>query len=132
TSLYQCFQRCHRKPRCTHKYNAHINYFFNFAKVQIILNRLNFPFYLASRITRNSQRTFSKLIVRVAVSTVAVGVAAMILAIAVLNGFKNEVSSKQRGFFGDISVTGISSYNQWEQQPIYLDSTIQRSLLHIQ
>lgn len=55
-------------------------------------------------------------------TTVAVGVAAMILAIAVLNGFKQEVSSKQRGFFGDINIFDIHTYNAWEQAPIQLDS----------
>lgn len=81
---------------------------------------MNFPFYLAKRITFSGQRTFSKLIVRVAVTTIAVGVAAMILAIAVLNGFKQEVSSKQRGFFGDILITGIYGGHTLEQDPIHL------------
>lgn len=81
---------------------------------------MNFPFYLAKRITVSGQRTFSKLIVRVAVTTIAVGVAAMILAVAVLNGFKQEVSGKQRGFFGDILIAGIYSSHALEQDPIHL------------
>lgn len=84
---------------------------------------MNLSFFLAKRITLTGRRTFSRLIVRVAVLTVAVGVAAMILAIAVLNGFKDEVSSKQRGFFGDISITDSYSYDQLEQSPIYLPAT---------
>lgn len=82
---------------------------------------MNFPFYLAKRITLSGQRTFSGLIVRVAVITVSVGVAAMILAIAILNGFKEEVSRKQRGFFGDITITDSYSYQALEQEPILLD-----------
>lgn len=81
---------------------------------------MNFPFYLAKRITLTGQRTFSRLIVRVAVLTVAVGVAAMILAIAVLNGFKNEVSGKQRGFFGDITIHDNFSFRSLDQGPVWL------------
>lgn len=81
---------------------------------------MNFPFYLAKRITLTGQRTFSRLIVRVAVITVAVGVAAMILAIAVLNGFKNEVSGKQRGFFGDITIHDDFGFRSLDQGPMRL------------
>lgn len=81
---------------------------------------MNFPFYLAKRITVSGQRTFSKLIVRVAVTTIAVGVAAMILAIAVLNGFKQEVSGKQRGFFGDVLIAGLYNGHAIEQEPVQL------------
>lgn len=84
---------------------------------------MNLSFFLAKRITLTGRRTFSRLIVRVAVLTVAVGVAAMILAIAVLNGFKDEVSSKQRGFFGDISITDSYDYDELEQSPIFLPAT---------
>lgn len=84
---------------------------------------MNLSFFLAKRITLTGRRTFSRLIVRVAVLTVAVGVAAMILAIAVLNGFKDEVSSKQRGFFGDIIITDSYEYDELEQSPIFLPAT---------
>jgi len=92
---------------------------------------LNFPFYLAKRITLSGQRTFSGLIVRVAVITVSVGVAAMILAIAILNGFKEEVSRKQRGFFGDITITDTYSYQALEQQPILLEASKLEELAEI-
>jgi len=91
---------------------------------------LNLSFFLAKRITLTGRRTFSRLIVRVAVLTVAVGVAAMILAIAVLNGFKDEVSSKQRGFFGDINISDPHNYDELEQRPIYLAPTTAREIEH--
>lgn len=90
---------------------------------------MNFPYYLAKRITLTGQRTFSKLIVRVAVLTVAVGVAAMILAVAVLNGFKQEVSNKQRGFFGDIGVTMNASRLALEHVPFMLPEEEVQELL---
>lgn len=81
--------------------------------------------------TLSGGRTFSRLIVRVAVLTVAVGVAAMILALAILNGFKEEVSGKQRGFFGDITITDAYSHQALEQEPIYIENTKLDELLAI-
>lgn len=94
--------------------------FFTFAKVQIISCDLNFPFFLAKRIIGSGKRTFSKFIVRVGVGAIAIGIAAMILAVAVLNGFKGEVTAKQRGFFGDVDVTKYNLNNSFENTPFYL------------
>ena len=81
---------------------------------------MNFPFYLAKRITLTGKRTFSKLIVGVAIGTIAVGLSAMILTLAILNGFKGEVTSKQRGFFGDILLTKNDINASYELAPFVL------------
>src|SRR5690606_24874175 len=44
----------------------------------------------------------------------------MILAVAVLNGFKGEVTGKQRGFFGDIDITKYDLNQSFENTPFYL------------
>lgn len=81
---------------------------------------MNFPFFLAKRIIGAGKRTFSKLIVRVGVGAIAIGIAAMILAVAVLNGFKGEVTGKQRGFFGDIDITKYDLNQSFENTPFVL------------
>lgn len=81
---------------------------------------MNFPFFLAKRIIGAGKRTFSKLIVRVGVGAIAIGIAAMILAVAVLNGFKGEVTGKQRGFFGDIDITRYDLNQSFENTPFVL------------
>ena len=96
--------------------------YLTFAKVQIISSDLNFPYFLAKRIARNGKRTFSALIVRVAVGAIALGIAAMMLSIAVLKGFKGEVTAKQRGFFGDITLTNYDLNDSYEPEPIELNS----------
>lgn len=65
---------------------------------------LNFAFYLAQRITLKSQRTFSKLIVRMAILGITLGIAVMILSLAIVKGFKSEIREKVRGFSGDIQI----------------------------
>lgn len=83
---------------------------------------MNFPYFVAKRITVSGKRTFSKLIVRVAIVAIALGVAAMVLSIAVLKGFKGEVTDKQRGFFGDITLSRYDLNSSYESSPLRLDS----------
>src|SRR5690606_26781067 len=94
--------------------------YLTFAKVQIISRDLNFPYFLAKRIATDGKRTFSGLIVRVAIGAIALGIAAMMLSIAVLKGFKGEVTAKQRGFFGDITLTNYDLNDSYEPEPIQL------------
>lgn len=81
---------------------------------------MNFPYFLAKRIAIDGKRTFSGLIVRVAIGAIAIGVAAMLLSIAVLRGFKGEVTAKQRGFFGDIILSNYDLNTSYEPFPFRL------------
>ncbi len=83
---------------------------------------MNFPYFLARRITFLGKRTFSKLIVRVTVSAIVLAIAAMILSVAVLRGFKEEITEKQRGFFGDVLVTKQDLNNSYENTPMSLSA----------
>ncbi|WP_243403270.1 ABC transporter permease [Sphingobacterium haloxyli] len=65
-------------------------------------------------------RTFSKLIVRVTIGALALAISAVILSVAILNGFKREIIDKQRGFFGDIIVTKNDLSASYENTPIQL------------
>lgn len=55
-----------------------------------------------------------------AVGAIALGIAAMMLSIAVLKGFKGEVTAKQRGFFGDITLSNYDLNESYEPEPIEL------------
>ena len=66
---------------------------------------MNFPLYLAKRIIFKGQRTFSKLIVRVTIGALALAIMSILLSVAILRGFKDEITEKQRGFFSDVIIT---------------------------
>ena len=55
-----------------------------------------------------------------AIGAIALGVAAMMLSLAVLKGFKAEVAAKQRGFFGDITLNKYDLNTSFEYTPFYL------------
>src|SRR5690606_8240139 len=65
-------------------------------------------------------RTFSKLIVRVTIGALALAISAIILSVAILNGFKQEIIEKQRGFFGDVVITKNDLSASFENTPIEL------------
>ncbi len=89
---------------------------------------MNFPLYLANRINVKGQRTFSKLIVRVTIGALAIAIIAILLSVAILRGFKEEITTKQRGFFGDIIVTK-QTLADYELTPVLLtDSQINQIL----
>lgn len=83
---------------------------------------MNFPYFLAKRITLSGQRTFSKLIVRVTIGALTLAIMAIIMAVAILNGFKQEITEKQRGFFGDIIILKNERSDSYVNTPISLSN----------
>ncbi|RKE47012.1 ABC transporter permease [Sphingobacterium detergens] len=90
---------------------------------------MNFPYFLANRIAFSGKRTFSKLIVRVTIGAIALAIAAIIISIAVLRGFKGEIISKQRGFFADVLVLRYDLNKSYENSPISLTPQLHKSIL---
>lgn len=91
---------------------------------------MNFPLLLANRINVKGQRTFSKLIVRVTIGALSLAIIAILLSVAILRGFKEEITTKQRGFFGDIIVTR-HELSPTDITPVLLGEAQKDSLLKI-
>jgi len=89
---------------------------------------LNLSLFIAKRITFNANRTFSKLIVRIAILGVSLGLAVMILAIAIVKGFKSEIREKVRGFSGDIQITKLDLNSSFENTPFSLADSLFRKI----
>lgn len=81
---------------------------------------MNFPFFIAQRVALNSQKSFSRLIIRIATIAVALSVAVMIITSATVRGFKNQISNKIFGLWGQIHITDVSYNQSFESKPISL------------
>lgn len=57
---------------------------------------------------------------RVTIGALALAIMAIILAVAILNGFKGEITEKQRGFFGDIIILKNERNDSYVNSPISL------------
>ncbi|HTB25894.1 MAG TPA: FtsX-like permease family protein [Puia sp.] len=65
---------------------------------------MNLSRFIARRIAFNSQHSFSRFIIRLAIAATAIGVMAMILTIAFAKGFQHAIADKMYGFSGHIRV----------------------------
>lgn len=78
---------------------------------------MNTEYFIARRIAIKSERTFSKLIVRIAISGVMLSLAVMMLSIAIIKGFKTEIQEKVRGYVGDVRIFKLDLNNSFELTP---------------
>lgn len=84
---------------------------------------MNIEYFIAKRIAIKSERTFSKLIVRIAIAGVMLSLAVMILSIAIIKGFKTEIKDKVRGFIGDIQIYRFDLNGSFEKSPFVPNDT---------
>lgn len=70
---------------------------------------MNYPLYLAKRLSLSSDSRHSSPAIKVAVTAVALSVAIMLAAIAIVLGFKREIRDKVIGFNSHITLYAIPS-----------------------
>jgi len=78
---------------------------------------LNTEYFIAGRIAIKSERTYSKLIVRIAIAGVMLSLAVMMLSVAIIKGFKTEIQEKVRGYIGDVRIFKFDLNNSFELSP---------------
>jgi lipoprotein-releasing system permease protein len=81
---------------------------------------MNFPYFIAQRLIkgRSEETSFSRPINVIAIIGIATGLAVMILAVAILTGFKQEIRDKVVGFGSHIQITNFDSNISFETTPI--------------
>lgn len=89
--------------------------------------------FIAKRIAFNRERTFSRFIIRIAVTATALSVAIMILATALINGFQQVVSQKVFSFCGHIHITRFqpNAGPLTEELPFSVNDTLEREITAI-
>lgn len=85
-----------------------------------ILESLNTELFIVRRLigSRKEGRSFSRSIVGIAMFGIALSLAVMIVAVAIVTGFKKEISSKVTGFGAHIQVLNLDSNLSYETAPV--------------
>jgi lipoprotein-releasing system permease protein len=79
---------------------------------------LSTEFFLAKRLVSRSKGNFSWTFVVFAITSITLGLAIMLIAVAILTGFKKEIREKIVGFGGHIQITRFAENSKYEPQPI--------------
>lgn len=87
--------------------------------------------FIANRFNREERdnQQMSRPAVRIAIIGIALGLAVMLISIAVIVGFKREVRNQIIGFGSHIQITSLNNYNSFESEPILITPQLD-SLLH--
>lgn len=90
---------------------------------------MNVEWFIATRVARSSGKSFSRVIIRIAVVAVALSVAVMILTTALIRGFKHQISDKIFGFWGHIHITSADvGRSIVETRPVSIEQDFYPSL----
>lgn len=83
--------------------------------------KINTPFFIASRLSAEKSTPKNKVMVDIATLSVTVSIAVMIVAIAVIVGFKKEIAAKVVGFSSHIQIVNLDNNNSYETVPVSAD-----------
>jgi lipoprotein-releasing system permease protein len=86
--------------------------------------------FIARRIYRESDggKQVSRPAVLIAMAGIAIGLAVMIVSVAVVIGFKSQVRGKVIGFGSHIQITNLDAASSYETHPIVVGDSMMRSL----
>ena len=79
---------------------------------------MNLDYFIARKVAAGGQKSFSRLIIRIAIIAIALSITVMIVATALIRGFKTEISNKIFGFWGHIHITDTNVHHSFEATPI--------------
>ncbi len=81
---------------------------------------MNTELFISNRLffDKSEQQFLSKKIIKIALFGIALGLAVMIVSVAVITGFKTEIRNKVVGFGSHIQIVNYSSKNSYEIPPI--------------
>jgi len=103
------------------------------AEISIIV--LNLPLFIANKTSKPNQGTFSSTIYKVAVISISLGLAVMILSFLIMLGFQNTIKKKVYDFTGHLQVSQYMAGNSYAERPssLWLDSLENKEgISHIQ
>ncbi|OEJ99765.1 ABC transporter permease [Roseivirga misakiensis] len=90
---------------------------------------MNLPYFISKRINATDKGSFSSIIHKVAIASVALGIAIMVISFQVLGGFQNNIKDKIFSFAGHIQIKKYSSTNVYEEDPITMEQERMANLL---
>lgn len=92
---------------------------------------MNLELFIARKIhfsKSDGDRKVTPPAIRIAITGIALGLATMIVAVAIVVGFKKEVRNKVIGFGSHIQITNFDSNSSYETNPVYVNDSLLNAL----
>ena len=84
--------------------------------------------FISSRIFSLSKENLSSVVMKIAMLSIALGIAIMLISISVVVGFKNQIKDKVVGFVSPIQIQVLNQNESIEETPFVYDSIIESRL----
>ena len=84
--------------------------------------------FISSRIFSFSKENLSSVVMKIAVVSIALGISIMLISIAVIVGFKNQIKEKVVGFVNPIQIQALNQNESIEETPFIYDSVLKSKL----
>ena len=92
---------------------------------------MNIEFFIAKRFLTKNKKNISQPIIRVAIGGIALGIAVMIVSVAVVTGFQQKITNKVIGFGGHIQIGNFDMNKSYESIPIIKNDTLENNIKNI-
>lgn len=89
---------------------------------------MNAATFISKRIFSLSKENLSSTVMRIAVASVSLGVAIMLVSIAIVVGFKNQIRDKVVGFVAPLHIQALNQNESIEETPFLYDSVLKARL----
>ncbi len=93
---------------------------------------MNTEQFIARRLIKGGPGSFSAPVIRIAIISVALGLAVMIVSVAIVTGFQRQIREKIVGFGSHIQIAKFDSNNSFEFEPISRKQPFYSKLEHTQ
>lgn len=92
---------------------------------------MNYESWIARKLLTSGGGGFTRIIIWVATGAVGLSIAVMIISLALMAGFKREITNKMFGFWGHIHISDPRTIRSYEALPFDYDSSLVQNILNI-
>ena len=92
------------------------------------LNGMSGSKYISNRLFSLSKDNLSSTVMRLAVASVALAITVMLISMAVVVGFKNQIRDKVVGFVAPIHIQALDRNESYEEMPFSVDDRLKKAL----
>ncbi len=87
---------------------------------QAVLKRatLNLSYFISSRINKSKVSSFSSVIYKIAIASIGLGLAVMLISFLILRGFQENIRNRVVSFGGHLQVTRYTASNLFGENPL--------------